>query len=278
MTRSQPNEGAIVPLRRRLTGGRWLRIAHRGDPLAAPGNSRAAIVAAAEAGVDLVEIDLHATGDGQLVLWHDPEIPVNGMRVPIARATLATLRAIDLGGGERIITLDEAIGAIGGRAGLLIDLKAEGLAEGIVAATRRRDTGPVVVCGHYWRTLRRIRRLAPEIGIAYTLDRYWRRPLGAAIIACLDTDAVSLNWRLVDAGLIRRCHSWGVAVIAWTVDDPALMGHLVRLGVDGVTSNRLDHLLATDLRPQPLLPLPTPDARLWQPDRPAREPLPEKPA
>lgn len=198
----------------------------------------------ATAGVDLVEIDLQATADGRLVLWHDPEIAAGGRRVPIARTPLAMLRALDLGDGERIVTLDEALDLVRGRAGLLIDLKAEGLAEGIVTTVRRHAFAPVVVCGHYWRSLHRIRLLAPEIGIAHTLDRYWRRPLGAAVIACLNTDAVSLHWRLVDARLIRRCHTWGVAVIAWTVDDPALLAHLVRLGVDGVTSNRLDHLLA----------------------------------
>lgn len=237
-------DGAAPPLARRLGGGSWLRVAHRGDPRVAPGNTGPAIAAAAAAGVDLVELDLQATADGRLVLWHDPEITADGRRVPIARATFAALRGLDLGGGERIATLDEALEIVRGRAGLLIDLKARGLADGIVAAVRRHAPTPVVVCGHHWRSLRRIRRLAPEIGVAHTLDRYWRRPLGAAAIACLDTDAVSLHWRLVDAGLVRRCHTRGIAVIAWTVDDPTLLAHLLRLGVDGVTSNRLDYLLA----------------------------------
>lgn len=240
--------GLPAALRRRLAAGEWLRTAHRGAPTVAPGNSAPAIAAAAERGVDLIEIDLRATADGRLVLWHDDEIAgPGGVRLPIATSSLRTLRRIDIGGGERIVELAEAIEIARGRAGLLLDLKAERLARPVVETVRRRDFGPVVVCGHYWGSLQRIKRFAPEIGVAFTVDRAWRRLLGGTLIDRA-ADAVAVNWRLIDRAFVRHYHARGIAVLAWTIDDPARMGCLLDLGVDGLTSNRPDLFAALATR------------------------------
>lgn len=232
--------GLPAPLRERLHAARWLRTAHRGCPRVAPGNSPRAIAAAAALGVDLIEVDLHRTADDHLVLWHDDDLPAPGRKLPIARTTLAALRAVDLGGGERIATLAEGMDLARGRAGLMIDLKAGGLARDLVATARRCDFAPIVACGHYWGSLRRIKLLDPAIGVAFTLHRTWRRPLGAIQIERGHADAVTVNWRIIDQQLVRRYHACGVAVLAWTVDDPAQMRRLLALGVDGLTSNRAD--------------------------------------
>lgn len=247
MLESHVGFGLPAPLRRRLAAGEWLRTAHRGMPTVAPGNSRAAITAAAELGVDLIEIDLHTTADGCLVLWHDEEIVAPGIRLPIATSTLQALQRIDIGAGERVIELSEAITIARGRSGLLLDLKAERLARPVVETVRRFDFGPVIVCGHYWGSLRRIKRFAPEVGVAFTLDRAWRRLLGGALIDGA-ADAVTVNWRLIDRAFVRHYHARGIAVLAWTVDDPAQMRRLLDLGVDGLTSNRPDLFAACDGR------------------------------
>src|SRR5262249_39287346 len=150
----------------RLVAGGWLRTAHRGMPRVAPGNSPKSIAAAAALGVDLIEVDLHQTADGHLVLWHDDDIAAPGGNLAIARTTLAKLRNVDLGGGERIAGLAEAMELARGRAGLMIDLKAGGLAHALVATARRLNFGPIVACGHYWGSLRGIKALDPAIGVA----------------------------------------------------------------------------------------------------------------
>jgi glycerophosphoryl diester phosphodiesterase len=242
--RSRPapliGHGLPAPLHDRLVAGGWLRTAHRGLPRIAPGNSPKAIAAAAALGVDLVEVDLHRTADDQLALWHDDDLVAPGVKLPIARTTLAKLRSVDLGGGERIGTLAEAMDLARGRAGLMIDLKAGGLAHDLVATARRLDFGPIIACGHYWGSLRRVKALDPSIGVAFTLHRTWRRPLGAIQIERGHADAVTVNWRIIDQQLVRRYHACGVAILAWTVDDPAQMRRLLALGVNGLTSNRAD--------------------------------------
>jgi glycerophosphoryl diester phosphodiesterase len=192
----------------------------------------------------MVEVDVHATADGELVLWHDDALPAPEGPLPLAATPLATLRRVDVGGGERVITLAEGLEVVRGRAALLIDLKADGLAEPIVATVRRLGFAPAVVCGGYAESLRAIKALEPTIGTSLTLGRGWERAYSPDAIERVGADAVTTDWRILDPALLARLHARGLAVLAWTVDDPATMRRLLDLGVDGLTSNRPDLLLA----------------------------------
>ena len=236
-----------MPLRERLAGGGWLRTAHRGAPTVAPGNSRRAIVAATNLGVDMVEVDVHRTADNCLVLWHDDVLVINGARIPVATATMAALQAVDIGQGERIISLADGLAAMRGRAALLIDLKADSLAEQIVATVRACGEQPVMVCGCFWESLREITRHAPEIGTSLTLGYNWREQYGDDAIERIDTGAVTVDWRILDPAFVARCHARGLAVLAWTMDDLSLMRRLLTMGVDGLTSNRPDRFAQVGL-------------------------------
>ena len=229
----------------------FLRIAHRGAPAVAPGNTGGALLAALDLGVDLIEIDLHRTADGHLVLWHDPSIPIGRRKLPIARHPLAALRRIDLGGGERVLELHEAMDLAHDRAGLLIDLKAGGLAQGIVACARERRFTRLAVCGHYWSTLRQIRALDPTIGIAFTINRAWQRLAAWSFLRRGQADAVTINWRQLNRARVGQYQALGLAVIAWTVDDPTLMRRLLAFGVSGLTSNRPDLFTTLEASPTP---------------------------
>jgi glycerophosphoryl diester phosphodiesterase len=240
MTGKLPGHGLPTLLRDRLESGGWIRTAHGGFTSVGPANSLRAIRAAIELGVDMVEVDIHRTADGHLALWHDRTFPIGDAHIPIADTRLMRLQSVDIGHGERIIELGDALDAVRGRAALLIDLKADGLAAPIVDMVRGRESPAVAVCGHYWETLREIERRAPEIGTSLTLDRRWRDWYGEGVIERIDTDAVTVDWRIADPVFIARCHAQGLAVLAWTVDDLALMRRLLALGVDGLTSNRAD--------------------------------------
>jgi glycerophosphoryl diester phosphodiesterase len=43
---------------------------------------------------------------------------------------------------------------------------------------------------------------------------------------------------------VERCHECGVAVNAWTVDDPEIMKQMLKCGVDWITSNKADVAIA----------------------------------
>jgi glycerophosphoryl diester phosphodiesterase len=109
-----------------------LVIGHRGAPLVAPENSLASFRTAQRLGADAVELDLHVTADGEIVIFHDAylERMTDGQGPLFARtlAELRTLRLVEPGNGrrygdERIPTLDELLGATQGRLPLLVELK-----------------------------------------------------------------------------------------------------------------------------------------------------------
>ncbi len=228
-------------LAQKLQAKDWIRTAHRGAPQVAPGNSARAIEAAAQIGVDLIEIDVHATRDGSIVLWHDAEMTdADGAERLIAHSSLEELQAIDIGDGQRVIDLAQAIEIVRGRAGLMIDLKADSLEVPITRIVRDQQFDPVIVCGGYWRSLREIRRLAPGIGTSLTLSGHWKTAYGIADESQIDTDAVTVDGRLLEPGLMSRLHAHGLAVLAWTIDRPQDMHACLDLGADGLTSNRPD--------------------------------------
>jgi len=238
----QTGHGVGLPpeLSAKIASGGWIRTAHRGAPRVAAGNTLRAIETAVGYGVDLVEVDLHRTGDGRLVLWHDDEVASEAGPLVIAHESFGALKeAVLAGTGDELIDLERAMAVTKGRAGLMIDLKTEGLSADIVAVRQRADFGPAVVCGEYWDDLRTVRGLDPAIGTSLTLDDHWTEERGPQIEE-IDTPAVTVAWSIVDSSFLDRLHRRGIAVLAWTVDDPELMRNLLRIGVDGLTSNRSD--------------------------------------
>lgn len=232
--------GLPGPLAAKLAAGGWLRTAHQGAPTVAPGNSRGAIDAAVALGVDMVEVDVHRTADGHLVLCHDAALHAGDTSLSIAAATLAAVRAVDIGQGEHVLTLAEGMETVRGRAALFVDLKADGLGAAIVETAQRLAFTPLAVCGRYRASLSEIKRLDHAVGTSLTLPRGWETLFGPEIIERADTDAFTVDHRVIDAAFVTRCHAAGRAVLAWTVDAPDRMRELLTLGADGLTSNRPD--------------------------------------
>lgn len=228
-------------LRQVVQQGRFIRTAHRGFPPAAKGNSGKAILAALDYSVDLVEVDVHSTSDGHLILWHDDDcIDRQGQRWVLANSTLAQIKSIDIGDGQGILTLAQGIDLVRGRAGLMIDLKAPGLGGRIVEQVRAHRFEPAVVCGGYKDTLEEIQQLAPEIGTSLTLTQGWQQEYGLAGVDQIAFDMVTVDGRLMSPEFLQQLQSQNLVVVVWTIDRIEDMRILRSWGVDGLTSNRAD--------------------------------------
>lgn len=220
--------------------------AHRGASQRAPENSCAALRLARELGADGVELDVMRCASGELVVFHDDTLGrMTGHAGLLNERSFSELRRLDLGGGERIPTLAEAVDAAGPETLLNVELKCGqlddgGLAEtaaaeiralGIAARTIVSSFNPVV--------LARFRLLAREVPVGYLFasDQAWpyRKGVWATVLrasavhpeAALCTPARVASWR-------RR----GYRVNTWTVDDPVRIAVLARMGVDAIITNR----------------------------------------
>jgi glycerophosphoryl diester phosphodiesterase len=216
---------------------RPLVIAHRGASAAACENSLAAFRAADKLGADGVELDIHATTDGALVVHHDERIA----GVHISAATRAEVRRQRLPNGEPPPLLEEALAAVGPRLRAYVEIKS------LPANWDARlftvlDAGPnptgYAVHSFDHRILARLGRIRPGLPRGVLTASYPVRPLvplqDAGAVACWQDRA------LVDEELVATLHVAAAQLIVWTVDDPAEMVRFARLGVDGLCTNRPD--------------------------------------
>jgi glycerophosphoryl diester phosphodiesterase len=216
------------------------RVGHRGAGADEPQNTIRSFERAIAIGVEMVETDVRQSRDGVLVLAHDEEIRGGGQELMVAEHDFATLRTLDLGHGERIPTLAEALAIVRGRCGLMIDLKGEGFETELVAAIHSSGLpyDQIVVPGGTLRSRALIRGLDPKIPLSLSLDTDWDARITPEFIAGIDTDAVTWQHPLITSERVAHLHDRGLFVYTWTVDDLATMHRVIAAGVDGVITNR----------------------------------------
>jgi glycerophosphoryl diester phosphodiesterase len=216
---------------------------HRGAGYLEPENTLRAIARAITLGVDQIEIDVRLTRDGHLVLMHDPTVnrTTNGTG-KVEDLTLAEIRQLDAGFGERVPTLVEALDLTRGKVILQIELKGPGTPGAVVQAveaTGREEDVVLTSFVHEW--LVEVRRLHTRIGTG-TL---WGRLPADAVQKTQQIDAQALHvWHeQIDGNLVATAHTQGLLVRAWNANEETAMRALIELGVDAIGSDRPDLLL-----------------------------------
>jgi glycerophosphoryl diester phosphodiesterase len=226
-----------------LRGDPPLVIAHRGASAERPENTLPAFELAVAQGADMIETDLHRTRDGAIVITHDEELAGLGGRGEIADATLAEIRALDAGRGERVPTLDELLDGFGARVPWNLELKRgtrgayDGLEEATLAQVRGRGLlATTLFSCFYDPVLARLRALEPEARMGLLISRrYPERMVERA--RALGAEALHPELALVDEALVASAHGAGLAVYVFTVDAPEDMQRLLGMGVDGLFTN-----------------------------------------
>jgi glycerophosphoryl diester phosphodiesterase len=214
--------------------GRPLIIAHRGASALAYENSPAAFRAAVRLGVDGIELDVHDTADGALVVRHDAMVADRR----IADLTLAAVRRQPLPNGEPIPTLAEALGAIGPGCTVFVELKAlTPEHDGALFAALEHGPDPTRYHVHAFdrAIIQRLTRARAGLVAGLLSSEYPEHPLEE-----LEAAGATEWWQeapAIDAALVNRVHEEGCRLYAWTVDDPARARALDALGVDGLCTN-----------------------------------------
>lgn len=225
-----------------------LVVAHRGNSRYAPENTLAAFREAYEVGADVIEVDVNQTSDGVLIALHDTTFQrtAGDPRKP-SEVTLAEVRQFDAGSwkdakyaGEKIPTIAEVLDLVaetGG--GVIFDLKATGLTDELAVLVAERGLEDRVLLGPWQlEEAADARRNFPTstimlIGSAPAdVDHAWFANLRANGVTGFNTNAGSITPAFMRGAAIR-----GMAVFAWTVNDPARMLELRDLGVTGIVTD-----------------------------------------
>jgi glycerophosphoryl diester phosphodiesterase len=220
---------------------RPLVIAHRGASAVEPENSLAAFRAAVRRGADGIELDVHDTADGILVVHHDPLL--HGR--PIGELCASDLTGYTLPNGELVPTLPQALAAIGRSCLVFVEVKSLS-PDHDPALFKALDAGPAPthyhVHGFDHRIVRRLTSQRPGLvggvlSTSYPVDP-WRQ------LADAGAEELWQEAPLIDHALVDGARERDIRLYAWTVDEAPLARRLIELGVDGVCTNRPDVLRA----------------------------------
>ncbi len=217
----------------------FVKIAHRGASTYEPENTLLSFRRAMEMGADMIELDVRLSCDGHVVVIHDKELDrtTDGSGL-VREKTLHELRELDAGKGEKIPTLEEVIGLVKGRAGLVIELKETETEERVVNLVRKNNLiGETFIVSSYQDILKKVKELDPEIKTGLIIF-YSPDPIGLAKECSADVVAPFHN--LVTRELVEKAHEFNLAIITWTVDDRKRAEELIIMGVDGIVTNKPD--------------------------------------
>jgi glycerophosphoryl diester phosphodiesterase len=210
---------------------RPLRIAHRGMPRRIRENTLPSFAAALSAGADGIELDVHTTADGVVVVHHDPHVPGGG---EIARTPWQDLQHAAASRGLDVPTLADVCELVGDRAELFVEIKGSGI-EREVAEVLAGHRGPYAIHSFDHPTIRRLSQLDPRLRLGLLFEE--RVPDVAAMLAGNGARDAWPQHAIVDARLVDAVHGAGGRVIAWTVNGPRELKRLAALGVDGLCTD-----------------------------------------
>jgi len=235
-----------------------MAIAHRGASSYAPENTLPAFDLALKMGASHIELDVHLTTDGEVVVIHDDALDrTSDGHGPVSGCSLAEIKGLDAGrwfggpfaehGAEpfRIPTLAEVLIRYGGRAHLHIEIKETTAALVPATVALIRESGlqqHVTLTSFHLQALVEARQIAPELEAGWLVAAPTEEIVSRAL--ALGLAQICPRADQVTAEAVRALHARGLVVRAWGVSDEALMRRAVEAGVDGMTVNFPDVLLA----------------------------------
>lgn len=249
---------------------KFLVIAHRGGPSLGPESTLYTFRKAVKLGVDVLEMDVRSTRDGQLVILHDDTVSrTTNATGPVQNYTLVDLKKLDAAHrwspdngqtyplrnkGVQIPTLPEVFEAFP-QTKLNLEIKEDRSSAIQSLCSLIRDhqmTSNVVVASFDTDSLKEFRRLCPQVATSAGASEaqlfFWLQK--AYLEAAYSPDAQVLqvpealgDFRIVNKRFIDAAHARNMRVQVWSVNDVTSMQRLLELGVDGIMTDYPQRLI-----------------------------------
>jgi glycerophosphoryl diester phosphodiesterase len=248
MTQAATHRLSLLQRLRQERGRVWI-VGHRGAMGYCPENTLLSFERGLELGADWIELDVHLSLDGALIVIHDETLDrtTNGHGL-VREHTLAQLRDLNAGDGQPLPTLPEVLEWAHPR-DVFVDIEIknapvfyDGISEAVVSAVRAAQmVDRVIIISFDHAAVKRVKEVEPRVatGVLYAC-----RPTdgGVALARAAAADAVLPHWAYVTAEDVALAHSANLAVAPWASSDPKVLKHLVACGVDAIGTNHPDVL------------------------------------
>jgi glycerophosphoryl diester phosphodiesterase len=205
-------------------------------PRRQPENTVAAFEAALACGADGIELDVHATADGTVVVHHDPVLRDG---TEIRASTWQHVRDASAAAGAPVPSLEEVCRLVGKSAQLFVEIKGAGIEEAVLEVLNAH-AGTAAIHSFDHALIGRV----GSRGVAYRLGLLFEESPTDPRAVMERYGALDL-WperRLVTERMVREVHAFGGRVIPWTVNDPAEAARLIDRGVDGICTDDVSML------------------------------------
>ncbi|MEO8624468.1 MAG: glycerophosphodiester phosphodiesterase [bacterium] len=207
-----------------------LRIAHRGMPRLARENTLASFALALDSGADGIELDVHATLDGVVVVHHDPAL-ANGASISELGYQLLRDQSLE---GAQIPTLRDVCTLVSGRAELFVEIKGDGI-ERLVSDELDGYDGRCAIHSFDHALIRRLSRgkTRHRLGLLFETTP----PNAGDVLAFNGALDLWPHHELVTRELVDAVHSMQGRVIPWTVNEASDVQRVIANGVDGICTD-----------------------------------------
>lgn len=220
-------------------------IAHRGASTLEPENTLLSLNHAFQLGVDMVEVDVRQSADGELVVIHDATVDrtTNGTGL-VKEKTLTQLRELDAGTGETIPTLREVLkmvkrkGTVEGQPSLMIEIKEPNIEKQVLNTLKLENMlQEVIVASFYHNVSLNLKSMEKSLKTGVIFISQPTHPENQAIDA--KADIMFPFFHYLSEKMVENAHHHDIKVYTGVVDTIKDLRLVLSLGVDGFVSNRL---------------------------------------
>jgi len=226
-----------------------LNIAHRGATAYFPDNTLLAFQKAIEIGADAIELDVHLSSDGEIMVIHDEQIDrtTNGLGY-VNQFSLEQLQSFQVGEVEKISTLTEVFDLVNRQCLINIELKSYETAQKVVAliehyvSEKNWKYVDFLVSSFDWNALKAVHSLNTNIqlGVLTTADL----ELALDFAVTINAYAVHPHFSLLTKESCNVIRQKNLLIFTWTVNEVDEIKRVLRLGVDGIISDYPDRISA----------------------------------
>ena len=221
-------------------------IGHRGASGYEPENTLRSFEKAIELGVDIIEFDVRKCASGELVVFHDSFLSrVVGIQEKIFQKNLEFLKTLDVGGGEKIPTFQEALECINGRVMVNVHMNDDKIASEVIDVIEKLVKNgkwkieDFLISSFFYSELFVVKKRMPNIKVGVFM-----KVIPRAIFFGKKIKAYSIHVRypFIYKVLVKWIHKNNMKVFVWTINEQKTIERMKRLGVDGIFTDYPDRV------------------------------------